>query len=492
MCRGETLRSARLAGSPDTAPQASNFIDVNAQLKTLLDRYPGASRSARDAVQTMHAEYEKLLGANQTCQLISRASFHSSGSCSGINDETENIPGATHNRRASDIPESHSRASTGGTSSSRRSKDPLEKVSWRPGSADLCRNKRSGIEAEPHLAGDLGSSRRSSASTEGGGPAEGYRACFGRLRRRCMQEAAGQGGGREAALQLLATALPGKGLDEIRELDRRHSQDTRRRHMQASSSADADRRAARLVAQAEARLARSAEAAERRAQAAAEVHSCLVDTPAAIREEARGKQRAELAVIARRRAAAAAQAELARTAAAQAAAAEAEKRQRAEHRTRERDAAALAQHKAAAVAQQESVMRSRAEAAAAAAWQSQQQAAADAARVAHRERLRAEKAAARDAAAAADAAAAHRREQRILDLAAQASLEVKVAVAADPARVQAPTAASAAPAAPVMRAFKPVHGYTTADILRDKRFKVRVAKGWHESMPCWEQEMWPP
>lgn len=195
--------------------------DVQAQLKALIDRYPGASGEARDAVRAMHAEYEKLLEAYQTCPLISRASSHPPGSSFGINDKTENVPGASRNRRASDITESDSRASTGGTPSSRRSKNLLEKVSRQPGSADLCRNKRGGDEAEPHLAGNLGSSRQSSASPEGGGPAEWYRACFGRLRRRCMQEAAGQGGGREAALQLLATALPGKGLDEIRELDRR-------------------------------------------------------------------------------------------------------------------------------------------------------------------------------------------------------------------------------------------------------------------------------
>lgn len=29
MCRGEALRSARLAGSPNMAPQASNFINAN-------------------------------------------------------------------------------------------------------------------------------------------------------------------------------------------------------------------------------------------------------------------------------------------------------------------------------------------------------------------------------------------------------------------------------------------------------------------------------
>ena len=45
--------------------------------------------------------------------------------------------------------------------------------------------------------------------------------------------------------------------------------------MQASSSADAGRRAAHLLARAEAHLACSAEAAKQRTQAAAEVHDCF-------------------------------------------------------------------------------------------------------------------------------------------------------------------------------------------------------------------------
>ncbi|BDA41311.1 hypothetical protein COCOBI_02-0910 [Coccomyxa sp. Obi] len=401
--------------------------DVQGQLEALIAHYPAASSAARDSVRAMYIEYERLLDARQTCRLIRRASFHPPESCRSSSDGDENIPGVSQNRRASDMPEFDFWASTGGKYTNRCSKDMPEKAS-QAGSADLCQIECGGNEAEPHSAGDSESRLQSAGSAEGGWPTEGYSAYFGRLRRRCMQEAAGQGGGREAALQLLATALPGKGLDEIRELDRRRSMDSRRRHMQAASSADAGRRAARLLARAEARLARSAEAAEQRAQAAAE---------AAIREGAKGKQRAELAVMAQRCAAAAAQAELVRSAAeqalhlhiipttvpsaAQAAAAEAEKRQRAQQRARESDTAALAQHKDAAVARQESVLHSHAVAAAAAALQSQQRAAADAARVAHRERLRAEKAAARDAAAAADAAAAHRRERRILDLAAQAS-----------------------------------------------------------------------
>ena len=47
------------------------------------------------------------------------------------------------------------------------------------------------------------------------------RAYFGRLRRGCMREAAAQGAGREAALQLLAAALPGRTLEEVRQLDNR-------------------------------------------------------------------------------------------------------------------------------------------------------------------------------------------------------------------------------------------------------------------------------
>ena len=51
--------------------------------------------------------------------------------------------------------------------------------------------------------------------------------------------------------------------------------------------------------------------------------------------------------------------------------------------------------------------------------QAQQAAAANAGRVSHRERLRLERAAARDMAAAVEAAAACKRDQRLLDLAAQ-------------------------------------------------------------------------
>lgn len=59
-------------------------------------------------------------------------------------------------------------------------------------------------------------------------------------------------------------------------------------------------------------------------------------------------------------------------------------------------------------------------------------------------------------------------------------MQVRVEVAADAERVRAPTAASAAAAddAPAA-AFKPVHGYTTDEILRDKRFRVSAADGFH-------------
>lgn len=42
-----------------------------------------------------------------------------------------------------------------------------------------------------------------------------------RLRRECMKEAAAQGAGREAALQLLAAALPHKTLADIKQLENR-------------------------------------------------------------------------------------------------------------------------------------------------------------------------------------------------------------------------------------------------------------------------------
>lgn len=53
------------------------------------------------------------------------------------------------------------------------------------------------------------------------------------------------------------------------------------------------------------------------------------------------------------------------------------------------------------------------------------------------------------------------------------NVQVKVEAAADTNRARAPTAASAAQAdAPPAPAFRPVHGYTTDDILKDKRFRV--------------------
>lgn len=194
--------------------------DVQGQLDALIARYPAASRAARDAVRAMPTDYEMLMEADQTCRLIRRASFHPSTSCAGNHDGAENIRGASQNRSTSDTPEFDIRASTGGMCTDRCSKDMPEKGP-RPGSPDLCRYKRSGNLTELHSAEESRSGCQSSGSEGGGGSTGGYRAYFGRLRRRCMQEAAGQGGGREAAIQLLATALPGKGLDEIRELDRR-------------------------------------------------------------------------------------------------------------------------------------------------------------------------------------------------------------------------------------------------------------------------------
>ena len=54
------------------------------------------------------------------------------------------------------------------------------------------------------------------------------------------------------------------------------------------------------------------------------------------------------------------------------------------------------------------------------------------------------------------------------------AMQVAPQVEADPARVLMPTAASSAEAMDGGgSAFEAVHGFTTADVLRDKRFRVR-------------------
>ena len=52
------------------------------------------------------------------------------------------------------------------------------------------------------------------------------------------------------------------------------------------------------------------------------------------------------------------------------------------------------------------------------------------------------------------------------------SLQVQVHVEADPERAMAATVASSAQEAGHEAAFAPVHGYTTDNLLKDKRFKV--------------------
>ncbi len=194
--------------------------DVQGELESLIVRYPAASHAAKDAVRAMQTEYERLMEARHMSCLIRRARFHPSKSCAGNHVGAENISAASQNKATSDIPELDICASTVGTCTDRCNKGMLKMVS-RAGSSDLCQSKCSEVEAEPTSAGQLQSSRQNAGLDDGGVPTGGDRAYFDRLRRRCMQEAAGQGGGREAALQLLATALPGKGLDDIRELDRR-------------------------------------------------------------------------------------------------------------------------------------------------------------------------------------------------------------------------------------------------------------------------------
>lgn len=65
-------------------------------------------------------------------------------------------------------------------------------------------------------------------------------------------------------------------------------------------------------------------------------------------------------------------------------------------------------------------------------------------------------------------------------------IQVRVEAAADPQRLLAPTASSAADAEQLPAAFKPLHGFTTADILRDQRFRVRAGPGhsFREELLC--------
>ena len=51
-------------------------------------------------------------------------------------------------------------------------------------------------------------------------------------------------------------------------------------------------------------------------------------------------------------------------------------------------------------------------------------------------------------------------------------MQVQVHVEADPERAMAATVASSAQEAGHEAAFAPVHGYTTDNLLKDKRFKV--------------------
>ena len=56
-------------------------------------------------------------------------------------------------------------------------------------------------------------------------------------------------------------------------------------------------------------------------------------------------------------------------------------------------------------------------------------------------------------------------------------VQVRVEAAADPQRLLAPTASSAADAEQRPAAFKPLHGFSTKDVLRDQRFRVRSSSG---------------
>lgn len=174
--------------------------DVVSQLDALIARYPSASPRAKADVQAMHADFEHARHTTHTHRKSRGLSPNDSITCRGSNDGRENNPAADQNRRTADTAVQASEACTG-------------QIGY---GYPRCRTNDSFLNSNSDL-----DSRRSSQELAnlGTGWSKEERACFGRLRRCCMWEAAAQGGGREAALQLLAAALPGRTLEEVRHLD---------------------------------------------------------------------------------------------------------------------------------------------------------------------------------------------------------------------------------------------------------------------------------
>ena len=174
--------------------------DVSSQLDALIARYPSASPRAKADVQAMHADFEHTRHTTHTHRKSRGLSPNDSITRRGSNGGRENNPAADQNRRTADTAVQASGACTGQIGYPR------------------FRTNDSVLSSNSNL-----DSRRSSQELAnlGTGWSKEERACFGRLRRCCMWEAAAQGGGREAALQLLAAALPGRTLEEVRQLDNR-------------------------------------------------------------------------------------------------------------------------------------------------------------------------------------------------------------------------------------------------------------------------------
>ncbi len=173
-------------------------MDLDSHLDDLYAQYPSARPRVRAAVRAMRADFE--CAAHRHCY-STETTKRSSDSCYGSNNGREKVPAARQNRRTADTAAEALHACSDHECQTERGSDFSELKS-------NAVSRRS--------SGDVGS-----LGGVGGGWSREERVCFGRLRQDCFREAAAQGGGREAALQLLAAALPGKTLEEVRAHDNR-------------------------------------------------------------------------------------------------------------------------------------------------------------------------------------------------------------------------------------------------------------------------------
>lgn len=173
-------------------------MDFQSHLDDLYAQYPSASPKAKAAVRAMCADFE--CAAHRHCH-STETTKRSSDSCYGRNNGRENVPAARQIRRTADTAAEAVHACSDHGCQTERGSD----------FSDL--NSKA---VSRRSSGDVGS-----LGGAGGGWSREERVCFGRLGRSCFREAAAQGGGREAALQLLAAALPERSLEEVRAHDNR-------------------------------------------------------------------------------------------------------------------------------------------------------------------------------------------------------------------------------------------------------------------------------